>query len=202
MTSSIALKEWACVVAAVAKGEHLILVRKGGLEDPSLGFVLKAREFLLYPTWEHQKLEWIRPEFHASLQPWFRPPDGSKEVSFTVYAGVAVAMELEDPSVLTQLRRYHIWNDEFFQARKRYRPERPMTVMVIRAYRLRQPWRHPMAPEEAGCKSWVDLKEEVPLDGVEPIVENRAFRSALETIHAALIKATSLTKKERKERRP
>ena len=61
MTSSIALKEWAAVVEALARGQQTLLLRKGGVGDPGETFELAHREFFLFPTFEHQKREQIRP---------------------------------------------------------------------------------------------------------------------------------------------
>src|SRR5713226_5681264 len=62
---NIALKEWAGIVEALRTGRQILLLRKGGIiEAAREGFVLKHREFLLFPTFEHQHRAAIRPEFH------------------------------------------------------------------------------------------------------------------------------------------
>ena len=55
-TTSVALKEWAAVVAALAPGEQTVLFRKGGLRDgggKTKGFTLESGRFALFPTNYH-----------------------------------------------------------------------------------------------------------------------------------------------------
>ena len=73
-----------------------------------------------------------------------------------------------------------------FEERMKYRPQEPTLVVVLRAYLLKEPIRHPVKPEYAGCKSWVPLGEELPVGEAAPVVENRRFRAALEEIAAHL----------------
>ncbi|HEX7829441.1 MAG TPA: DUF1802 family protein, partial [Thermoanaerobaculia bacterium] len=42
-----ALKEWSNVVAALAHGTQIVLIRKGGIADPTFG--VEADRFYLYP---------------------------------------------------------------------------------------------------------------------------------------------------------
>lgn len=187
VTTDAALKEWAVVVEAMAWGHQLLLVRKGGIRDAGGGFDLKHREFLLYPTLEHQKEDQVRPEFGdlfersreaASPQPG--------RVRFSLCAGVAFSMEVKDLSRLAGLEKYHIWAPSFFEERARYRPQAPFIILVVRPYRLSAPVLHPVRPEEAGCRSWVSLPEPVSLENAEPVQDNRRFRAALEEIHSKL----------------
>ena len=184
--SKIALKEWAVLVNAVGRGEQLLLVRKGGIADPGNGFQLKHREFFLYPTMEHQREEYLRPEFRKKFQ---ESSSGIDSVSLQVYAGVAFQEEVKDLGVLSGLEKYHLWSPEFLEQRSRYKPECPTQVLVLRAYCLPKPVPHPVRPEYAGCKSWVELSDEISLKGAEPVLENRRFLAALEEINSRLSRA-------------
>jgi len=181
--SAIALKEWAVLTDAVGRGEQLLLLRKGGIADPGGGFQLKHREFFLYPTWEHQKAEFLRPEFRPRLKE-AAPPETT--VPLQVYAGVACQKEVKDLSGLARLQKYHLWSEEFVRQRKAYKPELPLQALVLRAYKLRKPVLHPVRPEYAGCKSWVELSEEVSFEGADPVMDNKRFLAALEEIVSRL----------------
>jgi hypothetical protein len=184
MYSSVALKEWSAVVEAMASGRQLLLVRKGGIRDEQGVFQLKHREFLLYPTTEHQRKEALRPEFEGLLPQG--APHPPHELSFQVYAGVAYTATLKVPQSLAGLERYHIWRPEFFENRMAYKPDLPTVAAVVRAYRLRKPVKHRIDPAYAGCKSWVDLTQEVAVDLAEPVLDNRRFREALRRISSSL----------------
>lgn len=182
ITSSTALKEWAAVVEALGTGEQMLLLRKGGTLDPDGRFRVEHREFLLFPTWEHQQELLIRPELRQRFQGALRPPADSSRVTFLYYAGVAYETAVEDSARLAGLEKYHIWTPEFFGKRLSYRPEEPTLALVLRVYRLPKPVRLPMEPEYAGCKSWVPLKQPVTVEGAEPLMDNRRFRAVLEEI--------------------
>src|SRR3954449_6926532 len=64
-----ALKEWASVIAALASGQQIVLLRKGGIVEAKRGFELLHPEFLMFPTFEHQHADWLKPEFKALAQP-------------------------------------------------------------------------------------------------------------------------------------
>ncbi|MCZ4491104.1 MAG: hypothetical protein JWP53_33, partial [Conexibacter sp.] len=44
----IAIKEWAVTVRALAEGEQLVTLRKGGVDEPSRNFSLEHDRFFLY----------------------------------------------------------------------------------------------------------------------------------------------------------
>ena len=51
----IAFKEWAVTVRALAEGEQLVTLRKGGIREPAKHFSLDHERFFLYPTFDHQR---------------------------------------------------------------------------------------------------------------------------------------------------
>ena len=57
----MALKEWAVTCQALAEGQQILLLRKGGIHEDGKDFRVVHREFLLYPTFEHQKPELLQP---------------------------------------------------------------------------------------------------------------------------------------------
>ena len=75
----IALKEWAVTVRALAEGEQLLTLRKGGIREENKHFELEHDRFFLYPTFDHQRNDVVRdshsPELRRALEEgvW---PDG------------------------------------------------------------------------------------------------------------------------------
>ena len=59
-TSSLALKEWAVAVKAMSKGEQILILRKGGIHRADKEFRVVHPDFLLYPTYEHQRANLYR----------------------------------------------------------------------------------------------------------------------------------------------
>ena len=50
----IAFKEWSVTVRALAEGEQLVTLRKGGIREDNKHFELEHEQFFLYPTFDHQ----------------------------------------------------------------------------------------------------------------------------------------------------
>ena len=184
MTSQVALKEWAVVVAAIAQGKQCLLLRKGGIADPDETFRLEHREFFLFPTFEHQKRSQVRPEFHGLFDEVVAHPPAAGQVTFPLYVGVAGHWRVAAAEPLTGLDSLHIWTPEFFRERLAYKPEIPTVAVLIRAYQLPKPPTLPNRPEYAGCRSWVPLAEPQPIEGAIPVIENRKFRQLLEEASA------------------
>ena len=44
----------------------------------------------------------------------------------------------------------------------------------------------PDAPRYAGCKSWVELDEDLPTEGATPVLDEQAFREVLLTLDRLL----------------
>src|SRR3989442_15530510 len=64
----IAFKEWAVTVRALAEGEQLITLRKGGIRESEKHFKLEHERFFLYPTFDHQRSDLVRPAHHPELE--------------------------------------------------------------------------------------------------------------------------------------
>ncbi len=83
MTCATALKEWATVLEAISRGEQLVLIRKGGLIEPGSGFELISNTFVFYPTFEHQAVNYLRPELRGYFEQAStkRAPEGQVRVA-------------------------------------------------------------------------------------------------------------------------
>ena len=64
---SLALKEWAVAVGALAEGKQILILRKGGVHKDDKEFRVVHPEFLLYPTYEHQKAELLKDSYREDL---------------------------------------------------------------------------------------------------------------------------------------
>src|SRR3954470_15934331 len=73
-----ALKEWAVLVDAMARGDIIAMVRKGGIREQRAGFDVRHERFLLYPTFFHEKEVEVAPRFRPTLATSHaaRPPEG------------------------------------------------------------------------------------------------------------------------------
>src|SRR2546430_6804737 len=64
----IAFKDWAVTVRALAEGEQLVALRKGGIREEHKHFEVEHDRFFLYPTFDHQRNDLVRPSHHPELR--------------------------------------------------------------------------------------------------------------------------------------
>ncbi len=166
------LKEWAVAVRVLERGETALVVRKGGIREKA--FAVANRRFLLLPGYEHQKPGLLKPEYRKLLK---EIPDLTDDgpLRFTSFAEVRGACEISEPESLEAIDPYHIWTPEYAESRFRWRPKKPLTVLVLRVYLLPEPVELPYSEAYAGCKSWIDLEQSVPIAGAHPALEDDAF---------------------------
>ena len=174
-TSSLALKEWAVAVNALATGKQIMVLRKGGIHRDDKEFRIVHPEFLLYPTYEHQKEELLKGDYHQDLLDTLEENDIAGLVTLALWTEVTNVFELRDEETLDRLSPYHIWTNDYAQKRLHWRPKHPLTVAMLRVYKLKQPQALPVLDEYDGCKSWVDLGQEVPLGYMSPVLNEGEY---------------------------
>jgi len=152
-----ALKEWAVVCKALEEGRQVVLLRKGGILEYRQGFEVKHDKFLLLPTFEHQSKGHLQADYATKLDEVLasQPPSGSNTI--TSYAQAIEVKEITDRDVLKLLSKFHVWNESYVNARMDYNPKKPMSVILLRVFKLDNQIVVDSKPEWAGCKSWVPL---------------------------------------------
>ncbi|CAN5267333.1 DUF1802 family protein [soil metagenome] len=180
-----ALQEWASICKALAIGRQVVILRKGGVDEETGKFRLDHKEFWLYPTFLHQKVEGIHPEaqhcFHLALIG--KPPEGYARV--THFAQVAAAYELHDMVGAYKLQPFHCWSEEAVEARFNYgRPG--LFALVVRVYRSQRMHEFAETPAYAGCKSWVELETGYRTDNAVPVLTDAQFEAQRKQIDGLL----------------
>ncbi len=167
-----ALKEWAVAVEALERGATALVVRKGGIREKA--FAVEDTRFLLLPGYEHQRPELLKPEYRSIMQDI---PDLTDEgpLRFSSFAEVKGAFEVSEADDLAALDPHHMWTPEYAASRFRWRPKKPLTVLVLRAYVLPETVELAYREEYGGCKSWIELAEPVPVDGARPALSDEDF---------------------------
>ena len=182
----MALKEWAITCEAIGRGEQVLLLRKGGIHEDGKDFRVIHREFLLYPTYEHQKADLLRPEHQPALANLLEQPRDDKQITFTHFARAEEVLELEEQEKVDDLAPHYIWTTDYAQSRLRWKPMLPLSVMLLRAYRLERPVTVPWIPEYSGCTSWVEVLSDVPLGLLEPVLSDAEFQRQVDEIKGSL----------------
>jgi hypothetical protein len=162
-----ALKEWASAIAALGRGEQVILIRKGGIADPKFG--LESDRFYLFPT-----------NFHEGGG---QPPTA---VPITHWCEVVRTWEVRDLDALLRLEPQVVFDRSTLETRYRFRPEQSLHVIAVRTFALPHPATVPMTARYEGCRSWVSLDEEIDIDGSQPVLSEDQLQKRIEAVSATL----------------
>jgi hypothetical protein len=198
----IALKEWAIVCKALEDGKQMLLLRKGGIMEYRKGFEVKHNEFLLYPTFEHQSIESIKAEYKEKIKEISEEHNISynnnnrKKIDendnnfntasnniIKLLAKVEDVIEISDKLTLSELRDYHIWSDEYVTMRMNYNPSKPMSILLLRIYKIRNPLIVDINDKWAGCKSWIDIETDREFQNSHKLKMQNADYDTFESIN-------------------
>ncbi len=182
----LAFKEWAIIVDALGRGEQILILRKGGLQEGASGFRVEHPQFLLLPTRYHQQREAVVDSAQARFDEIALgfPPDGRIRVEFS--ADVVDCRRLDQLTDAARLRGQHIWRDDVIEQRFDWGREKEIHALAVRVWRLPQGVELPLLPSYAGCKSWVELERDIDTRGAAPVLDDASFGLKLNRLHAAL----------------
>jgi len=182
----IAFKEWAVVVDALGSGAQILILRKGGIAEGHGGFKMDHSRFLLFPTRFHQQRESVVESagvrFDAVQQVF--PAENTVRLEF--YAVVAKACELRGLDAARALKSQHIWKDEVIEKRFDWGGSHSICAIALRIYRLAGPAELPVLPEYSGCKSWMELAEDISTEGASPVLSDSEYELKLDAFLSAL----------------
>ena len=190
-SSDLALKEWAVAVDVMGRGEQVLMLRKGGIHRDDKEFRVVHPEFFLYPTFEHQQPDLLKERYHGDLVGTLEVDDVPGLVTLEYWCQVTDKFQLSDEDTLAPLSSHHIWTDDYARKRLRWRPKQPLTVVLLRLYRLQQPQALPVLDEYQGCKSWVELGQDVPLGYAEPVLSDSDYEERTAVIRERLAGAAT-----------
>ena len=197
----IAFKEWAVTVRALAEGEQLITLRKGGIREENRHFEIEHDRFFLYPTFDHQQGQHVRESHRTELGRaleegvWAdgEPPASvftrnggipqPDRVRIRAWAEVAASYLITDPRAVDALSPYYIWTTDYAEKRLSWKRHHPLHVLLLRTYRIPRPVTVKVRDEYLGCRSWLELHRELPFEGT-PVLSDEEFERAAEQIEA------------------
>jgi len=203
----IAFKEWAVTVRALAEGEQLLTLRKGGIREPDKHFDVEHERFFLYPTFDHQRADLVReshqPEMRRALEEgvWAdgEPPAHAltagvaseasggisqpDRVRIRAWAEVAGSYTVTDRRAVDALSPFYVWTPDYAEKRLAWKRRHPLHVLLLRTYRIPRPVTVKVRDEYGGCRSWLELHRDLPFEGT-PVLSDEEFDRASEEIAA------------------
>lgn len=186
-STTIALKDWAVTVEALGAGKQILLMRKGGIREETRHFEVQSEQFFLYPAYEHQKEELLKPEYQGeiakTLVGW-SPEQKTTQIKY--FAQLYEDIEVMDEEALHRLYPHHIWTNNFASERLKWKKKLPLHLLLVRVYKLEQPVEVEIREEYLGCKSWHQLPENVNHLPAYPVLTDEEFQAEVRKIKEKL----------------
>ncbi|KEO82119.1 DUF1802 family protein [Tumebacillus flagellatus] len=180
----VALKEWAVCIEGIAAGDQTVLIRKGGITEETREFRLEEQSFYLYPTYEHQRADLIKPGYQDVLAKTLEgrelPP---KQVTITHVGHVTDDIVIKDDAeLLKKFDAYHVMTHNYAEERLNWQSDRPLHILLLRAYRLTNPKTIDVSADYTGCKSWITLADPIHDTDLEPVISTERYEELREEI--------------------
>ena len=181
-----AFKEWAIVVDALETGAQTIILRKGGIAEGKGGFQIDYRSFWLFPTQFHQQGELVEKNAQKKYEGTAKdlPPEGIIRISS--FAEVVAAYNIQNSQQIEKLEGLHIWKNKVIRERFDWGKRKDIHALAVRTYKIPNPIEIPLIDSYGGCKSWIELKPDIPIKGANPALDETAFTKVSELFHQAL----------------
>ncbi len=181
--NNIAFKEWASIVHALAQGKQILILRKGGIREENGEFQVEHNEFFLFPTYEHQNKEDLKPIAYDDLDQAIQTKPNSGKTPIRYYVQTVGIIHLTEENDLARLEPYHVWSEKAIKQRFHFGRQKGLFVLAVRVLELPSPY-FIIAndPDYAGCKSWVELKQKFSTQGARAAVSEIDFKKRWEII--------------------
>jgi hypothetical protein len=115
----------------------------------------------------------------AGFQPRTEEP---AEVCITAAGVVTDIVQVASRAQLDAINAEHVWAPPLIDMRFSYRPENPLYLLLVRAYRLHEPVSLANTPAFAGCKSWVPLDHPVATGDTLPVLDDVRYEHRRKSI--------------------
>lgn len=164
------LKEWNATIESLGQGKQSILIRH---------YITKLDSFLLYPTVSYASkdnfLDSFKPEYESFIKGNTLPIIEKNKIAIKYFAKVEKIIE-KSPSRIGSLNKNYIWTTEHV---KNYLKGKKAYIWLLRIYELEKPY---MADPTPGAIKYANLKEEVSLENIKPVLNDKEFEKVLQNI--------------------
>jgi hypothetical protein len=130
----------------------------------------------------------LKLEAHVGFEPRNAEPD---QIALSSAGEVTDIIQLKSRAQMDALEAEHVWAPPLIDMRFNYKPQNPLYLLLVRAYRLPQTTTVQNTPAYAGCKSWVPLEQSVETSGATAVMTDEEYAARRERIrktveHSAL----------------
>ncbi|MEM7557117.1 MAG: DUF1802 family protein [Cyanobacteria bacterium P01_A01_bin.84] len=182
-----AFKEWETAIKALEAGKTIMLLRKGGIHERGGKFQVSHEQVLLYPTYEHQQSSMIKPEYTQGINQTTSDCNSDK-LCISSWAKITDILPVDDESIINSLTPFHVWKQNFISDRLKWKPSRPLYILLLRVYKLPQIQYLPYLPKYGGCKSWIELTESIDISNTKPVIYDSTYSQIVDKIRSMVDK--------------
>jgi hypothetical protein len=125
----------------------------------------------------------LKPDAQVGFEARSTEPE---KVVMAVAGQVTEIVQVQSRAQMDRLEAEHIWTSPLIDMRFNYRPENPLYLLLVRAYRLAAPVTVDYTPAYAGCKSWVPLEAPILTEGATPALDDASYAKRVEAIKRAI----------------
>lgn len=168
-TTHKCLKEWNATIEALGQGKQTILIRN---------YKTNVTEFLLYPTVSYTSKDDYLKSFQGKHQKFIAKNSLPEKKGDKVLIKYFATLEkiIENPVFRITSDKNFIWTRDHV---KNYMTGKTAFIWVLRVYNLKEPY---WAETTLGAVKYANLKEEVSLDGMEPVLTDSDFSKIIDGI--------------------
>lgn len=185
MLITAALKEWSVAVDALAAGETILLLRKGGIKEDNGQFSAQADRAMLFPTFEHQRRDLLKPQYQSAVEP-VTPGWHPQTIELKAWAEITHIFLTHEAEQVAALETFHIWQPHLAEERLKWKPSQPLYVLLLRAYRLLSPVIISWQSAYGGCRSWIDLAQGIETEGGVAAISEADYQAKVAAIQRLL----------------
>ena len=186
-----ALKEWNTTIEALGKGLVIAIWRKGGLGEKGgkgENFKVEQNKFILYPTFTHQSPDKIKRDFWY-LSNGSSGPNVDNQVKIKYFAEVEETLQIDTLDQLLNISNELANTEEYLISSWNLNPHNEGKLLLLRVFSLNNPILITDSPKYAGCKSWIELKIDIPKAGSKTVLSFRNLQAKVRLIKALLKQA-------------
>ena len=186
-----ALKEWNTTTEALGTGKVIAIWRKGGIDDkptikePYESFNVEQENFVIFPTFIHQNVDKIKRDYWHLLEQ-SKGPNKDNQIKIKYWAHVEETLSVKSLDKLISISSELVNTDEHLISSWNLYPNHQGKILILRVYTLSDPILIPNSEDFAGCKSWIELKIDVPKSGSTAVLPFKEYNKKLRLIKALL----------------
>ncbi len=151
-----------------------MILRKGGIHEDKGAFRPDHEAFWLFPTRFHEEPGAVIPSKRADLKD-LAAAATTDVVALQYFARVDAVHEIIDRDALKRLQGQHIWSEHVLEQRFDFGRSQALFALLVRVYRLPTAIELPLIEQYGGCKSWIQLERPLPLDALQPVLDEPTF---------------------------